>query len=111
MEICLNLILPNSIPMVRRIEVGSSSDGFWSLTPASVRRLVLSSSIWSACAILIIAISSVAGSWFSLTLTLGYSLFVLTFAVLATGVFFLIQLAKLFLSLYRPSKATETRKG
>jgi len=52
-----------------------------------------------------------AGSWFSLTLTLGYALFVLTFAVLAAGVFFLIQLAKLFLSLYRPSKATETRKG
>jgi hypothetical protein len=77
----------------------------------AIKRLVLFSSIWSACAISISFLARVAGNWFSLTLTMGYAIFGLTFVVLATGVFFLFRLTKIVLSLYRPSKATETRKA
>ena len=74
-------------------------------------RLVLFASIWSVCSISILFLYSVAGYWFSVTLTLGYALFGLTFVALAAGIFFLIRLTKLVLSLYKPTKATETRKA
>jgi len=106
-EICQNLIPLGPVPIARRIRVGSSSDGFWSLTPLATRRLVLFSAIWSACSISMLTLSSMAGSWFSLSLTLAYVIFALTLATLMTGVFFLIRLTKLFLSIYRPQKSTK----
>jgi len=54
-----------------------------------------------------LTLSSMAGSWFSLSLTLAYVIFALTLATLMTGVFFLIRLTKLFLSIYRPQKSTK----
>ena len=107
MEICQNLIPLGSVTMVRRIRVGSSSDSFWSLTPLAHKRLVLFSVIWSACTVSLIAISSMAGSWFALTLTLGYVIFALTLVTIITGVIFLIRLSKLFLSLYKPPKSAK----
>ena len=80
------------------------------MTPVAIRRLVLFASIWSVCSISILFLARVAGSWFSLTLTLGYAIFGLTFMALAAGVFFLIRLTKLVLSLYKPAKA-ETNKA
>ena len=106
-EICQNLIPLGAITMVRRIRVGSSSNGFWSLTPLTTRRLVLLSVIWSTCTIALMEISSMAGSWFSLTLTIGYAIFTLTLVTLVTGVFFLIRLARLFLNIYRPPKSAK----
>lgn len=107
MEICQNLIPLSSVTMVRRIRVGSNSDGFWSLTPLATRRLVLFSVIWSACTISLMALSSMAGSWFSLTLTIGYAIFALTLVTLMTGVIFLIRLTKLFLNLYKSPKSAK----
>jgi len=107
MEICQNLIALHLILMVRRILVGSSSDGFWSLTPLATRRLVLLSVAWSVCSISLIALSGMAGSWFSLTLNLAYVIFGLTLATLTTGVFFLIRLTKLVISYYKPLKSTK----
>jgi len=107
MEVCQNLIPLHLIPMVRRIRVGSSSDGFWSLTPLATRRLVLFSVVWSVCTVSLIALSGMAGSWFSLTLNLAYAIFGLTLATLAMGVFFLIRLTRLFISYYKPQKSTK----
>jgi len=106
-EICQNLIPLGAITVVRRIRVGSSSDGFWSLTPLATRRLVQFSVIWSACTIALMALSSMAGSGFSLTLNVGYAIFALTLVTLVTGVFFLIRLTRLFLSIYRPPKSAK----
>jgi len=55
----------------------------------------------------LMALSSMAGSWFSLTLTIGYAIFALTLVTLMTGVIFLIRLTKLFLNLYKSPKSAK----